>query len=98
MQLAKNYIDIGVRTNQLEPMLAFWRDEIGLSYEELLKVGNGVHQHRLALSGSVLKLNHAREPLPDRAPSGYQELLIARDVSEPKTDRKSTRLNSSHRT
>ena len=85
MQLAKYYIDIGVRTNQLEPMLAFWRDEIGLPYEELLKVGNGVHQHRLALSGSVFKLNHAREPLPDRAPSSYQELLIARDVSEPET-------------
>jgi len=83
MQLAKDYIDIGVRTNQLEPMLAFWRDEVGLPYEELLKVGNGVHQHRLALNGSVFKLNHARDPLPDQTPSGYRELLIARDISSP---------------
>ena len=37
MNLAKPYIDIGVRTNQLEPMLDFWQNEVGLEYEELLK-------------------------------------------------------------
>ena len=82
MKLAKQGIDIGLRTNQLEPSLSFWRDEIGLPYEELLKIGGGVHQHRLGLNGAVLKLNHARDPLPE-APSGYSELMIARDIRQP---------------
>lgn len=82
MNLAKQGIDIGLRTNQLEAALAFWQDEVGLPYEELLKIGNGVHQHRLGLNGAVLKLNHARDPLPE-LPTGYAELLIARDVEAP---------------
>lgn len=69
-------------------MLAFWRDEIGLPYEELLKIGGGVHQHRLGLNGSVFKLNHARDPLPGTNPSGLHELQIAQAVDAPisKTD------------
>ena len=39
MKLAKDCIDIGVQTNQREPMLAFWQEEAGLPFEELLKVG-----------------------------------------------------------
>ncbi len=30
----------------------------------------------------VIKLNHHVEPLPDAAPSGYRELMIARDGIE----------------
>ena len=82
MKLAKNYIDVGVRTNKLDSMLEFWTKEVGLPYDELLKIGGGVHQHRLALKGSIFKLNHARSPLPENAPTGYRELLIASDVSE----------------
>jgi hypothetical protein len=29
------------------------------------------------MNGSVMKLNHPRDPLPDTAPSGYRELRIA---------------------
>ncbi|MFT7221246.1 MAG: hypothetical protein ACI8Z1_002868 [Candidatus Azotimanducaceae bacterium] len=79
MKLAKPHIDVGLRSNQLEKSLIFWQDEVGLPYDELLKVGGGVHQHRLSLNGSVLKLNHAREPLTD-APTGYGELFVAFDV------------------
>ena len=85
MRLAKNYIDIGVRTNQLDEMLDFWQNTIGLPYDHLLKVGNGVHQHRLNLNGSVFKLNHTREPLPETPASGYRELFINADIAEPKT-------------
>lgn len=81
MKLAKDYIDVGVRTNNLEAMLEFWTGEVGLPYDELLKIGGGVHQHRLALNGSIFKLNHARSPLPENTPTGYRELLIASDVS-----------------
>ncbi|MBT3832486.1 MAG: VOC family protein [Gammaproteobacteria bacterium] len=88
MKLAKNCIDVGVRTNNMQAMLEFWTMEVGLPYNELLKIGGGVHQHRLALKGSIFKLNHARSLLPENTPTGYRELLIASDVSEttPLTD------------
>lgn len=82
MNLAKHYIDIGVRTNNMDAMLEFWTKKVGLPYNELLKVGGGVHQHRLALKGSIFKLNHVRSLLPENTPTGYKELLIASDVSE----------------
>ena len=53
MQLAKPRIDVGLYTNRREEMLEFWRDEVGLPYEELLAMGGGVQQHRLGLLGSV---------------------------------------------
>ena len=78
MKLAKPRIDVGLYTNRRDEMIAFWRDEVGLPYEELLPMGGGVQQHRLGLAGSVLKINHSRDPLPDEPRSGYQELQIAR--------------------
>ncbi|XOV87420.1 MAG: VOC family protein [Pseudomonadota bacterium] len=78
MKLAKDFIDIGLQTNQRDPMLTFWQQEVGLPYEELLKVGGGTHQHRHSLNGSVFKLNHVREPLPADDPTGYVKLHVAR--------------------
>ena len=79
MKLAKPRIDVGLYTNRRDDMLAFWRDQVGLPYEELLPMGGGVQQHRLGLSGSVLKINHSRDPLPDEPRAGYRELAIARE-------------------
>ncbi len=85
MRLAKNFLDVGLQTNNLEPMLRFWQGEAGLAFEEMLPTGGGNRQHRHSLNGAVLKLNHARDPLPEGNPSGYRELLIAREgVSEPR--------------
>ena len=53
MELAKDRIDFGHYTNRWDVAEGFWRDTVGLAYEELLKVGNGVHQHRFGLRGSV---------------------------------------------
>lgn len=78
MDLAKNHVDVGLFTNNLEPMLAFWQREVGLPFEELLPTGGGNRQHRHAMNGSVLKLNHSREPLPSLPAGGYRELVIAR--------------------
>lgn len=84
MNLAKPRIDVGLFTNERERMLAFWQGEVGLPFEELLAIGGGVRQHRHAMNGSVLKLNHARDSLPDEVASGYRELYIARaGLSEP---------------
>ena len=83
MRLAKPHIDIGLFTNNGEAMLRFWQDVVGLEFQEILPVGGGVLQHRHSMNGSVFKLNVARDPLPlDSPPSGYQELLIAREGIE----------------
>jgi catechol 2,3-dioxygenase-like lactoylglutathione lyase family enzyme len=85
MQLAKNVIDVGLSTNQLEPMLQFWRQDAGLRFDHVLPVRRGQKQYRHDARGSVIKLNHHRDPLPDAASSGYRELVIAREgVEQPR--------------
>jgi len=79
MRLAKQQFDIGLSTNNLGPMLGFWQDEAGATFDQILTIRRGMDQHRHDLSGSVLKINHLAETLPITPPSGYQELLIARD-------------------
>ena len=86
MRIAKPRLDFGLYTHDLDGMLAFWQGPVGLPFEEVLPVGRGVRQHRHALNGSVFKLNHSRDPLPEEARSGYRELRIARpDLSEPRS-------------
>ena len=85
MQLAKNVIDIGLSTNDLEPMLRFWQQDVAVRFDHVLPVRRGQKQYRLDEQGSVIKLNHHAEPLPEAAPSGYRELMIARDgLQEPR--------------
>jgi catechol 2,3-dioxygenase-like lactoylglutathione lyase family enzyme len=79
VQLAKPRLDVGLYTNQLEPMLAFYQGELGLAFDHMLPLGRGLRQHRHDLAGSVLKINHARDPLPPAPPAGWRELLIARE-------------------
>ena len=79
MRLAKPRIDIGFATNNAPAALAFWQNEIGLPFDHTQPIRRGHKQHRHDLCGSVLKINQLYEPLPDNPPSGYRELLIARD-------------------
>ena len=79
MDFAKPYVDIGLNTNNLSAMLAFWEHEAGAVFDHVLPIRRGVKQYRHDIGGSVLKVNNHYEPLPDRRPSGYSELLIARD-------------------
>ncbi len=79
MELAKPRIDIGLSTNALEPMLAFWQGEAGIAFDHLLPIRRGQDQHRHNAAGSVLKVNHHADPLPANPPSGYRELIVARD-------------------
>jgi len=81
MELAKRFIDVGIFTNRIDEMRAFYADRIRLPYEELLPVGGGVRQYRYGLLGSVLKINHSRDPLPARVAGGYRMLSI----SDPRT-------------
>jgi catechol 2,3-dioxygenase-like lactoylglutathione lyase family enzyme len=85
MQLAKDVIDVGLSTNDLEPMLRFWQQDVGLRFDHVLPVRRGQKQYRHDAQGSVIKLNHHAEPLPEVAPSGYRELIIAREgLQEPR--------------
>jgi catechol 2,3-dioxygenase-like lactoylglutathione lyase family enzyme len=85
MQLAKNVIDVGLSTNNLEPMLRFWQQDVGFRFDYVLPVRRGQNQYRHEAQGSVIKLNHHAEPLPTAAPSGYRELVVARDgVQKPR--------------
>ena len=83
--IAKDCLDVGLFTNNLEPMLSFWQSEIGLSFDHMLPVGGGVRQYRHDYEGAVLKLNHARDPLQLASAGGYRRLIIGRDdVAMPK--------------
>ena len=48
-------------------------------FDHVLPIRRGQDQHRHDINGSVLKINHHAEPLPDAPASGYRELIIARD-------------------
>ncbi len=79
MQLAKNHLDVGLFSNRRDEQLAFWQQTVGLPYDHMGKLGGGMQQHRHHMNGSILKMNHARDPLPAMAPSGIVGLEIARD-------------------
>jgi catechol 2,3-dioxygenase-like lactoylglutathione lyase family enzyme len=77
LELAKRFVDVGIFTNRLDEMRAFYAERVRLPYEELLPVGGGVRQYRYGLLGSVLKINHSRDPLPPRIAGGYRMLSIS---------------------
>lgn len=79
MRLAKPRLDIGLATNNLDPMLSFWQGQAGIPFDHLLPIRKGQDQHRHDVLGSVLKINHHATPIPDTPPSGYRELIVARD-------------------
>lgn len=78
MQLAKPHLDIGLFTQRRDEQLAFWQQTIGLSYDHMGKLGGGLQQHRHHVNGSILKVNHARDPLKPAPASGIVGLRIAR--------------------
>jgi len=78
MKLAKQHLDVGLFSNKRDEQLAFWQHTAGLAYDHVGKLGGGMQQHRHHMNGSILKMNHARDPLPALAPSGIVGLQIAR--------------------
>lgn len=63
MDLAKHALDVGIFTRTLDAHRSFWSNDVGLSYERMLKLGEGIHQHRFLVGSSVIKVNHSRNPL-----------------------------------
>src|SRR5688572_33083044 len=81
MNIAKDCLDVGLYTDRYDDLRAFYVDGLRLPYEELLKAGRGLHQHRVGLHGSVLKLNSSREPLAD-ATTAFVRLDIHAEHAE----------------
>jgi len=64
MNLAKPHLDVGLFSTKRDEQLAFWEQTVGLRYDHMGKLGGGMQQHRHHMNGSILKMNHARDPLP----------------------------------
>jgi catechol 2,3-dioxygenase-like lactoylglutathione lyase family enzyme len=82
MHLAKPHLDIGLYTNQRDAQLAFWGETAALPFDQMVKLGGGVQQHRFLALGSplatIIKVNHARDPIANTQPTGIAALTIAR--------------------
>ncbi len=79
MDIAKQHLDVGLFSQKRDEQLDFWQQTVGLPYDHMGKLGGGVQQHRHHMNGSILKMNHSRNPLPTLAPSGIVGLQIARE-------------------
>lgn len=77
MKYARVGFDIGLFSNTRDEQLDFWQQVVGLPYDHMGKLGGGMQQHRHHLHGAILKMNHARQPLPTAPASGYRELVVA---------------------
>jgi lactoylglutathione lyase len=68
MELAKQQVDIGLFTNDLDRMLPFWQNEVGLPFDHVLPLRRGQKQYRHDAAGSVVKINHHIEQIPSAPP------------------------------
>jgi lactoylglutathione lyase len=78
MDLAKPHMDVGLFTNRREEQLHFWQQVVGLEFDHMGKLGGGMQQLRHHANGSILKVNHARDPLAPAPASGIVGVRIAR--------------------
>jgi catechol 2,3-dioxygenase-like lactoylglutathione lyase family enzyme len=77
MELNRPQVDIGLFTNRIEAMKAFYSGTLGLVFESELTISEAFKQHRYIANGSIIKLMEARDPLPRRHPGGYESVIIA---------------------
>jgi hypothetical protein len=61
MQLAKDVIDVGLSTNNLEPMLRFWQHDVGLRFDHVLPVRRCVPNEALRSHREPWRC-HSRNP------------------------------------
>jgi hypothetical protein len=84
MQLAKHQLDVGLfTTSDLAKQLSFWQDKVGLAFDQVLKLGEGIHQHRFHANGSIVKVNHSRRDLPCTVPTRFIGVfMVAPELTE----------------
>jgi predicted enzyme related to lactoylglutathione lyase len=76
VDLAKDCLDVALFTDRPD-VPEFWRDEVGLTLDEILPVRRGHDQYRFDLNGSVLKVNVVERGLPDTGASTITEVVVA---------------------
>ncbi|MFT7648628.1 MAG: hypothetical protein ACI8Y4_003380 [Candidatus Poriferisodalaceae bacterium] len=83
LQLAKPHLDIGTMVSDWVATETFWTETVGIAYEKFEKIGGGVRQHRFAVHGSIVKVNHSRNQLATE-PTIHRRVRIAHeDTTEP---------------
>lgn len=83
MEIQKAAIDLGIVTNNLDTMLEFYRDKLGLDFEATIDMPGGGIMHRYRVGDSVVKIVQT-EPRPPveatpggiRAATGYRYWTI----------------------
>jgi catechol 2,3-dioxygenase-like lactoylglutathione lyase family enzyme len=80
IELNRPQIDIGLFTNRIEEMKAFYGGTLRLAFESELPISESFTQHRYIANGSIIKLMEARDTLARRHPGGYESLIIASDL------------------
>ena len=73
MEIGKNAIDIGIVTNNIDAMLGFYRDTLGLEFEATIPMPGGGTMHRYRVGDSIIKLVETEpKPAVAAAPGGIR--------------------------
>lgn len=73
VQVSKPAIDIGIVTNNLQAMLAFYRDTLGLEFEAAIPMPGGGVMNRFKVGASVIKVIETEpKPATSAAPGGIR--------------------------
>ncbi|MEK9824093.1 MAG: VOC family protein [Gammaproteobacteria bacterium] len=70
LDLKKTAIDLGIVTNNAEPMVAFYRDVLGFRYEAALDMPGGTTMHRMWCGDSLIKVLQHKQDMTASAPAG----------------------------
>lgn len=71
LNITKPAIDLGIITRDAGPMLAFYKDVLGLPLEAVIPMPSGGTMHRLKVGETVLKIVQLdKPPAADAAPGG----------------------------
>lgn len=73
MEIQKPAIDIGIITNNLDQMLGFYRDTLGLEVEAVIDMPGGGVMHRFKAGQSIVKVIETDpQPAASAAPGGIR--------------------------
>ena len=73
IDIKKGAIDIGIVTNNLEAMLSFYRDSLGLELEATIDMPGGGVMNRFKVGNSISKVIETDpQPTTDAAPGGIR--------------------------
>jgi catechol 2,3-dioxygenase-like lactoylglutathione lyase family enzyme len=73
LEIIKDSIDIGIITKDAAPLLAFYRDTLGLEADGEMDMAGGGKMTRLRCGTTVVKIVvHGKEPAGEAAPGGIR--------------------------